>query len=473
MALVAVHAVVHIPADVRMMEIVRVSAPMARTVGAREHRVVVGIDVAGRAHTGGVTVIDVPPRVAKGRPGPCRGGVTCGARGGEDRGRGFMDRIAGAVVIDRVTSVAGRRERGVVVIYMATGASDLGVEAGQRECCGAVVKFAIGPQRGVVAELAGRGETHLDVVDRSGRRVIGVQVAGYAGGVRAGQIIVVVDVAIGAQAWRHGVRVGQREARAGVIELSIRPQHRVVAAFARRREARLDMVHGSGRGVVVLQMAGRAGGGGQVVVVVDVAVEAHPRRIGVGVREREAYRRVVKGGRLPGAGVVALLAGLREASGDVVGILGALVIRQMTAHACRARQVVVVMDVAVEAHPRRIGVRIRKREAHGGVVKRGGLPGAGVVAGLASLRETPGDVIWICRTLKIAQVAGDAGGAGEVVVVVDVAVEAHPRRVGVRIGQGEAGGGVIKLSVGPGHRVVAALAGRRKAQLHMVHRTAR
>jgi len=93
------------------------------------------------------------------------------------------------------------------------------------------------------------------VIDWSGGRVIGIQVAGYTGGVCAGQIIVVVDVAIGAYARGNGVRVGQRESSGGVIELSVGPVHRVVAAFAGRRKARLDVVHRSRRGVVVLQMA--------------------------------------------------------------------------------------------------------------------------------------------------------------------------------------------------------------------------
>jgi len=151
MALIAVHAVVDIAADVRVMEIVRVPAPMAGSIDARKDRVVVWVEVTGRADTVGIAMIDAPPGVVEGRAGPRCSGVTSGASGGEDRGRGFVDWIRGAVVIRRVTAVASRGERGVVVVYVATGAGNLGVEARQRERGGAVVKFAVGPQRGVMA----------------------------------------------------------------------------------------------------------------------------------------------------------------------------------------------------------------------------------------------------------------------------------------------------------------------------------
>jgi hypothetical protein len=58
-----------------------------------------------------------------------------------------------------------------------------------------------------VAELAGCGEAYLDVINRRGCGVVIVQVAGHAGRVRSCQIIVVVNVAIGAKPRRNGVRV--------------------------------------------------------------------------------------------------------------------------------------------------------------------------------------------------------------------------------------------------------------------------
>jgi len=61
------------------------------------------------------------------------------------------------------------------------------------------------------------------------------------------------------------------------------------------------------RGLKVLQMASDAGRAGQVVVVVDVAIETDTGRIGVRIRQREANRAVVKSCRLPSDRGVALL----------------------------------------------------------------------------------------------------------------------------------------------------------------------
>lgn len=106
-----------------------------------------------------------------------------------------------------------------------------------------------------MAELAGRGKTYLDVVDRGGGGVVIVEVARNACRVRAGQVVVVVDMAIGTGAWRNGVGVGQRKSCGGVIELAISPNYRVVAALAGGGEAHLDVVHRRGGGVVILQVA--------------------------------------------------------------------------------------------------------------------------------------------------------------------------------------------------------------------------
>ena len=149
MALVAVHAVVHVPADVRMMEVVCVPASVATR--ALENRVVVRIRVAGGANAVSVAMIHWEPGVVKGRPGPCRGVVTSGARRREDRRRRLVDGIRGVVVIRRVAAVASCGQGGVVVVYMASGAGDLGVEARQRERRRTVVKLAVGPERGVMA----------------------------------------------------------------------------------------------------------------------------------------------------------------------------------------------------------------------------------------------------------------------------------------------------------------------------------
>ena len=208
MALIAIYAVIHIPADVRVAEIVRVPAPMAtRTL---ENCVVVRIRVTDRANS----VSSIPsmghrePRMVKSCSSPCSCVVARSASCGEDRRRSLMNRIDRAIVSGFVAAVAVCRECRVVVIYVTTGAGHLNVEASQREGRGVVIKLPIGPECGVMAELASRGEADLDVVNRSGCRVVSVQVTGNACRVRARQTVVVVDVAIGAGPRRNGVRVG-------------------------------------------------------------------------------------------------------------------------------------------------------------------------------------------------------------------------------------------------------------------------
>lgn len=71
-------------------------------------------------------------------------------------------------------------------------------------------------------------------------------------------------------------------------------------------------------------MAGHAGRGGQVVVVIDVAVQANARWIGVRIGQREAGAGVVEFGVQPGIGAVALLAIRGKAGGHVIRVGGAL-----------------------------------------------------------------------------------------------------------------------------------------------------
>ena len=66
-----------------------------------------------------------------------------------------------------------------------------------------------------MALLAGLRESRLHVI-RIGRALEILQVATDAGRIRAGQVVVVVDVAL--RALHGGVRPGQREARRRVIE---------------------------------------------------------------------------------------------------------------------------------------------------------------------------------------------------------------------------------------------------------------
>jgi len=196
MALVTVHAVVHIAADVRVMEIVRVSAAMATR--ALENRVVGWTRVAGSTNAVSIAVIHVEPGVVERCPCPCSCIVTSRASSCENGRRRFMDGIRGGIVIRGVAAVASRRKGGVVVVHVATGTGHLRVKARQREGWRyvVVVELAVGPHNRVVAKIAGRGEANLDVVDRSRGRVVGVQMAGHAGSVGARQTVIVVDVAV-------------------------------------------------------------------------------------------------------------------------------------------------------------------------------------------------------------------------------------------------------------------------------------
>src|SRR5947209_6627471 len=118
------------------------------------------------------------------------------------------------------------------------------------------------------------------------------------------------------------MRTGQNESGGGVIELAVGPRHHVVTLLAGCREP--GMRDRRCCGVVVRLMATNAGGDGDVVVVVDVTVGALARRNGMRTGQREPGCRVVKRCRLPGSGVVAGLASLRESAAHVIRIRRAL-----------------------------------------------------------------------------------------------------------------------------------------------------
>lgn len=101
------------------------------------------------------------------------------------------------------------------------------------------------------------------------------------------------------------------------------------------------------------------------------------------------------------------------------------------------------------------------------MVKGCRLPSDSGVAGLTVLREPPRDVIRIRSALEILQMAGSAGRAGQVVVIVDMAVEANARRIGVRIRERETDAGMIEFCVQPGIRPMTSFARRRETGGHM------
>jgi len=102
----------------------------------------------------------------------------------------------------------------------------------------------------------------------------------------AGERVVVVDVAVGALPRRHRVQASQRESCRLVVKLSIGPLHGVVALLAGRGEATVR--YRCGGVIVVRLMAADAGRAGDVVVIVDMAIAALPRRNAVRPGQRES-----------------------------------------------------------------------------------------------------------------------------------------------------------------------------------------
>ncbi len=95
-----------------------------------------------------------------------------------------------------------------------------------------------------------------------------------------------------------------------------------------------------------------------------MAIRALARRHGVRSRECKVHERVIKGCRLPGHGRVALRAIRREIRRDVTRVRRSLKIFEVTTDTGRTRQVVVIVDVAVDALPRRHSVPAAQREPH-------------------------------------------------------------------------------------------------------------
>ena len=215
-----------------------------------------------------------------------------------------------------------------------------------------------------------------------------------------------------------------------MIERRIRPDIGVVTEFTRRRESS-RLVCRIIRAGVILLMARVAERAIQRIVVVDVAIGALARRYSVGASQWESGAVVIERCIQPRAGVVALIARLGEVRRHVIWVRRSLIVLQVAAHARRSRQIVVIVNVAIRALARRHGVHTRERESCAVVIEGRVQPRTRVVALIAALGEVRSYVVGIRRSLKVLQVAAHAGGAGEVVVVVDVAIRALTRRHGV------------------------------------------
>ena len=87
-------------------------------------------------------------------------------------------------------------------------------------------------------------------------------------------------------------------------------------------------------------------------------------------RQWEAGTAVIEGGIRPRARAVALIASLRKAGRNVTGVGGPLIVLEMTRHAGRARQGVVVVHMAIDALTRWNSVQAGQRKT-GAVVIEG------------------------------------------------------------------------------------------------------
>ena len=173
-AAVAIHAVVHVPADALVLVIGLIFRVAIR---ALKDAVIAWIGVADGAHSIRSAVVGVEPGVIEGRAQPTAGAMARGT-GCRKTCRNVI-RIRRAAIVLRMAAVAVGRQRRVVVVYVATGAGRARVRAGQRETRVVVIERRLRPGGRVVADVALLGETDRHVV-----RIIGVlkvgEVAGHA-----------------------------------------------------------------------------------------------------------------------------------------------------------------------------------------------------------------------------------------------------------------------------------------------------
>ena len=279
--------------------------------------------------------------------------------------------------------------------------------------------------------------------------------------IRALEHLVVARIGVTGRADPIRVPVVDWEIR--VIESRSRPCRGGVAGRARSREPCRRVIR-IGRAVVIRLVAAHARGRQRGVVVVHVAVGAGHGR--VRPRQRERRRVVVERRSAPVCCAVAGIARVGEAYLRVVGIRRRGVVLLMAGHARRVRtgQIVVAVYMACAAGSR--GVRARQGEARRRVVEGSIAPVGCGMALVAGLGEASLHVIRIRRSLEIRQVTLRARSAGQLVVVVGVAL--CTLQGDMRARQRKAGSRVIEGSVRPRGGGVALLASLRETRLHVV-----
>ena len=129
-----------------------------------------------------------------------------------------------------------------------------------------------------MAAFARGRETQRNMIDRCLRVVVIRLMTRDARSIRD----LVIPVHMTLDALHRGMEARQRPTSCRVIELTIRPQHGVMAVLAGGREAGLNVIHRHFRVVVIRLVARHAGCARQVVVVVDVAQRARCGRVEAG-----------------------------------------------------------------------------------------------------------------------------------------------------------------------------------------------
>ena len=156
MALVTMHAVVHVPVHTLMVAVGVGLVGMLMARQTREDQIVLRVRMA-RVAGRGPTVRLREVGVVKHRSQPVRRAVARLARRRETRRR--VIRVRRVVVVRLVAAHACRVGDAVVAVDVALCARDrCGVEARQRPARGCVVELAICPKNRVVAAFAGRRE---------------------------------------------------------------------------------------------------------------------------------------------------------------------------------------------------------------------------------------------------------------------------------------------------------------------------
>jgi len=178
------------------------------------------------------------------------------------------------LVVGLVARNARRIRDVVIIVDVAVRASSWWnrMGAGQWESGLGVIELAIRPLDRVMTLLA-RGRK-----SRVRHRTLRVLVVGLVtrNARRIRDVVIVVDVAVRASSWWNRMGAGQRKSGLGVIQFSVRPLDRVMTLLARGRESRVR--HRTLRILIVGLVARDAGGVGDVVVIVDVAIDALSRR---------------------------------------------------------------------------------------------------------------------------------------------------------------------------------------------------